>query len=307
MRLWVWRNFGIEVPEDWEMLQYSKKADAGNVAFADRYRFRLEFNWRALRAAPDEERMITDCRSKLVVEDPEGGASRIAVAGWPGLLSGHGGPNRKSRFIRYFRSESCVTELVFTWPEGREKKLERTVLEHVRVVGERPHGLRRWRAFGMDILASKGMHLKDVNVAPALAVMTFSGDKGGAREERFERRGMTSEWLRGPVGDWLASRSPEEFVVESRETRDVPGHTVETVRGDMHVKGLGRLIGRRRRREAAAWVCPADGRLYYVHAEAPEARDGDAEGSPVAGRLSCCPDVPLAQTAKQPPMDADER
>ncbi|MHC5055665.1 MAG: hypothetical protein ACYTKD_13225 [Planctomycetota bacterium] len=281
MRLWVWRNFGIGVPDDWEMLQYSKKTEAGNVAFADRYRFRLELSWRALQAAPDLERMIGDYRAKLMVEAPGGDVSLTSVSGWRGLQAAPGGAGGglKTRFVRYFRSESCIAELVFTWPEGREKKLERTVLESVRVVGERPGGLRRWRAFGMDILASKGMRLQDVNVAPALAVMTFSGEKGGVREERFERRGMTSEWLRRPVGEWLATRSPEEFAVESRETREVPGHTVETVRGSTHVKGLGRLIGRRRRHQAAAWVCPGDGRLYYAHAR--------------AGRLSCCPDVPL--------------
>ena len=88
MLLWVWRNFGIEVPEDWEMLQFSKKADAGNVAFADRYRFRLELSWRVLRAAPDLERMMSDYCAKLKLEDPEGVASRVKAAGWPGILSG---------------------------------------------------------------------------------------------------------------------------------------------------------------------------------------------------------------------------
>ncbi len=295
MRLWVWRNFGIETPDDWEMLQYSRKVDAGNVAFANRYRFRLEFSWRTVNATPDIERMVSDYRAKLAIEDPKGGATRTTAAGWPGLLSGHDapGPGLKSRFVKYFRSESCVTELVFTWPEGRDKKLERTVLEHVRAVGERPGGLRRWKAFGMDILASKGMSLKDVNVAPALAVMTFSGEKGDRREERFERRGMTSEWLRTPVGEWLATRFPEGLAIESRETRDAPGHTIEAVRGTVHVKGLGRIVGRRRRHEAAAWVCPADGRLFYVETGAPEAECGDDKKGLIAGRLSCCPDVPL--------------
>jgi hypothetical protein len=295
MRLWVWRNFGIETPDDWEMLQYSRKVDAGNVAFADRYSFRLEFSWRAAQATPDVERMVTDYRAKLAIENPEGGAARAAAAGWPGLLSGQDapGPGLKSRFVKYFRSESCVTELVFTWPEGRDKKLERTVLEHVRAVSERPGGLRRWKAFGMDILASKGMCLKNVNVAPALAVMTFSGEKRGEREERFERRGMASEWLRAPVGEWLATRLPEELAIESRETRDAPGHTIEAVRGTVHVKGLGRIVGRRRRHEAAAWICPADGRLFYVEAGAPDSDGSKGKKGLIAGRLSCCPDVPL--------------
>ncbi len=300
MRLWVWRNFGIEVPEDWEMLQFSKKADAGNVAFADRYRFRLEFSWRALPTAPDLERMMSDYCAKFKLEDPDGVASRIKVAGWPGILSGTGGAGLKSRFARFFRSESCLTEVNFTWPEARDKKLERTVLGGVRVVGERPGGARRWKAFGMDVLASKGMRLQDVNVAPALAVMTFSGEKGTAREERFERRGMTSEWLRRPVGEWLRTRYPEGFDQLSRETRDLPGHTVETVRGTFSVTGLGRLIGRRRRHEAAAWVCPGDGRLYYVQTRSPETQARDGEGGLVVGGLSCCPDVPHARDRSAP-------
>ena len=58
MKTWIWRNFGVGVPDDWEMLQFSKDPKSGGCLFADRYTFRLEINWRRTAGEPDLRRIL---------------------------------------------------------------------------------------------------------------------------------------------------------------------------------------------------------------------------------------------------------
>ena len=288
MQTWIWRNLHLDLPGDWEMLQFSRRAEAGRCGFADRYQFRLELSWRAAGAKPDLERTTADYLAKLRSESHE--ATPIRAAAWSGIEAVEGG-TRSSRFVNYCEGETCVVELVFLWPEGRDEALERQILESVRAEPAARDGYRRWRAFGMDLLASPGLRLSSCSVAPARAGMTFR-EARGPRQEVFQRLGMVSHWLTDTVWEWLMGRMPRRSRVKPQEARRVDGHTIESVLGTRAVQGWGGFVSRQSPFQAAAWVCPRDERLYCASVTASRA----GREAPLLGpRLSCCAALALPQ------------
>ncbi|MBM4034517.1 MAG: hypothetical protein FJ291_22455 [Planctomycetes bacterium] len=291
MRLWVWRNIRIELPDDWEMLQFSRDPQAGRCAFADRYQFRAELSWQAVPGPPDMARLASDYLAKLTRDGtrpasptrqdsaPEGRATAVSFGEWRGLRGSENGL-ATSRFCRYLAEESCIVELVLPWPEALDARLEEAVLGSVAAEPQWPWGLRRWRAFGMDLLASHGLALHECSVEPAAARMTFGDERTGC-SETFQRLGMVSEWLCGTVRDWLCRQKPSGVAWASEASAQVNGHTIET-RAGMVKRGLAR---RALRYEATAWLCPADGRLYCVSAAG---SDGMSASELAGRRLACC-------------------
>jgi hypothetical protein len=162
------------------------------------------------------------------------------------------------------------------------------------------------------VLVSGGLSFTECKVEPASATMVFSPARNGpalrgstgARKERFQRLGMLGAWLRTSVGEWLERSVPREMKETARTSEVVAGHRIERVRGLTAATGIARLgeifTGWRNVLEAAAWICPVDGRLYFsrietrVPARPPQA--GKPQGLPAeGGRLSCCADLRAAQ------------
>jgi len=285
LKLWIWRNVRLCIPADWEMLQFSRTMAEGRCAFADRYRFRLELSWQAAASEPDFDRMMSDYAARLR-EQAEEAPRRLDGTPWHGLESKVNGVVT-TRFGRFLPGEKCVVEVVLLWPEGRDEALERAVLTSV--APEPPHnGLHRWRAFGMDVLADSRLALAGCRVEPANAEMIFT-DQAGETVERFARRGMVSEWLTEPVAAWLRRHAPAHADVSASTVRQAE-HDVACLVSEERAPGLRGRLGRRRRREAAAWICPKDGRLYSVLRTALGAAHG--EPSDFFGRrLACCREV----------------
>ncbi len=95
MRLWVWRNFRMKLPDDWEMLSFSRKSAAGSCAFADRYGYRAELSWKEFNCGPGErpdvKRLMSDYCAKLISEDQMPDARPWQVGSWRGLVGHVGG------------------------------------------------------------------------------------------------------------------------------------------------------------------------------------------------------------------------
>ena len=281
MTLWVWQQLRVELPDGWEMLQFSRDPAAGRCGFADRYQFRLELDWRAAPSPPDLARMESDYLAKLRHDGTMPDAKATAAGERAGIVGTQAGLPT-SRFGRYVAEVGCIVEVVFLWPDGRDEALEGAVLASLGPEPERD-GLRRWRAFGMDLLASAGLTLTGGVMQPARAQLAFA-DKARGREETFLRLGMVSEWLGGgDVAAWLARQTPRDAVRPATARSADRGHEIETLAAVRKPA----LLRAARRYASEAWLCPADGRLYCVSVT------GGEDGRLAGRRLSCCGELEL--------------
>jgi hypothetical protein len=286
----------MELPDDWECLQFSKEAKAGRIGFADRYQFRMEFSWQIISGRPDMKRLIGDYIAKVKTEavdedDPEPVARNVGP--WHGLKSGKRGETLNTRFSRYFPTQSCLAEAVFLWPDSLDAGVERKILDSVAEERQTLPNFKRWKAFGMDLLASGDLVLQKVGVDPAYAQMAFSPSHDSRKEERFERLGMVENWLKGTVKEWLKRRLPSDMDVAAEGKDTVNGHDIESFSGTSYYNGLAKILGRKDYYQASAWICPRDGRLYFARVSHPDSPQSGSEKRLAGGRLSCCGDLGL--------------
>ncbi len=291
MQLWIWSGIRFELPEDWEMLEFSKREDAGRCAFADRYRFRFALQWKRVPGPPDYRRMLSDYESRLLVDGAEK-IKRRQVGGWHGLESADPDGGTISRFGRYFAPHGRLLEADFFWAGGFDEALADRVLRRVReekrVTEENP---RRWRAWGVDLLADPALELTECKVEPANVEFTFA-HMDRVERERFGRRGLVRHWLHdNDVEAWLRKRLPERARRAPAMARAVDGHAVVRLDFSVRRRGLKALIGARVYHSAEAWICPDDGRVYDVWVS----RIAPPTEETLAGtRLGCCAGVALA-------------
>lgn len=284
METWIWRHFRMDHPADWEMLQYSRQMPAGRCVFADRYQFRLEFNWKKCNVPLNFHRMLLDYQKKLEQDQKKTTVHRFMHANWHGLETKRDGVTT-SRFGQFFGLEGCLIEVVLIWPGAKDESLAHKILHSVR---EEPavDGLRRWRAFGMDMFAQEDLALQECRVEPARTQLIFTG--ANQDQEIYQRLGMVERWLSGSVAHWLRRQVPQSLVHQIESSTCRGDHQIHWIEGQMARSGISRIIRPPARYQAAACICPADGRLYGVsHAGA-----GIMRGDSLAGtKLSCCDDL----------------
>lgn len=257
---WVWRNLQITLPADWEMLQFSREEAQGRCAFADARQFRLELSWAVVPKAPDLSRLMNDYRSKLEKNKTITEAQPAKIAGWHGLI-GQRGDQPISRFGFYHEAGTLLTELVFLWPEERDKNLESTILHSCQLLAPRSGEPVRWCAFGMDLLAPPDQLMHTCLVQPALAHLAFHHPKNKPEQMRFQRLGMVKNWLEGTVQDWLQRQAPPELHTPKLQSLPHAGIERAVMSGIYQPKGAFRHKGNY---FAAAWIEPTDQRLYFV-------------------------------------------
>jgi len=272
------------IPGDWEMLLFGRDFQSGRCAFADRYQHRLEFHWQHVPGRPDFDRMLADYKAKLVLNNHALQVSLHRHGEWSGLLT-HGDRPTTSRFGRFFPGEQCLVEAVFLWPDGRDSRVEQQVLDSFRENPADASGLWSWRAFGMRLQVSDKLNLRTCIAQPGNARMVFAHAKDVLWKERFERMGMVTHWLQGPVNEWLRRRIPADVIIRRQSESRLANHAIAIVTGERHALGLRRLFRRRRSYQARAWICPGDGRLYCFMATRPTGM----EPAGIAERqLTCC-------------------
>jgi hypothetical protein len=251
---WIWRQIGIELPADWECLQFARDPEVGRCAFADRRRYRLELNWRRSPGEPDFGRMMKDYAGSL--EGAWEGIRKVKCRGWPGLTGTRGG-EVVSRYGRWFREIELLVEVVFIHPERRDARLEANMLQTVREVPPEATGMQCWRAFGMEMRVPRGFTLGECVVEPARVGMRFDGPTTPDRWI-FRRYGMVDSWLKTSVRDWLAAQAADPV----RNIRSkAGGGGVERIEGEWRPKGL---LLKKGAYAAAAWRDAEDGRLYHA-------------------------------------------
>ena len=290
MQTWIWRHFHMQHPDEWEMLHYCCDPAVGRCALADRYRFRLEFHWRRFAVRPDLDRILTDYRQQLEGKASEQGAAVRSVrhGAWQGLEKVSGGV-LTWRFGRFFSVESCLVELVFVWPDDPDEPLAHDILDSVREEPARGE-VRRWRVFGMDMGVSADFTARQCTIEPARAEMVFGPVKPSVRRETFQRLGMVEQWLAGTIADWLDTQRPATAKGWRTGRRQRANHSICVATAAVPATGVKRLLRRPGSFQAAAWICPADKRLYSVMSASGEPPTEQPE-TLAGGRLACCDDL----------------
>ncbi len=287
MQSWVWRHVHLRLPDDWELLQFTRNPALGRCAFADRYQFRFELCWREVPGAPDFARMLTDYQARLD-EDGLQDTRRIQCAGWQGVSGVL--PDRRTtcRYGAHLADLGCLVEAVFLWPKDRRSDIESAVLESLHSEAPTAEGLVHWQAFGLDLHTGRGGRLEYCRADPGLAEFGFSF---GRRRvwERFSRRGLLAQWLTVPVPEWQRRSIPKGFRMLQSRQEDQHGHSIARLSAERSSPRLADFWQGRREYRAAAWRCPHDGRLYQVSREAPRGRGVDPRWPPVS--LRCCADL----------------
>lgn len=288
MQRWIWRQLRVELPEDWELLQFSRSSAAGRCAFADRYQFRFELNWREVPGPPDLERMLGDYQSRLA-EEGLTGIRRIRSGPWQGVAGTMPDRRTTSRYGGHVPPLGCIVELVFLWPGERCQPVEEQVLASFGPETEAPPGQVRWRAFGMELLTTADGTLERCRADPGFQEFRFTSQRR-RNWERFSRRGLLSWWLQEPVQHWQRRQLPRHYRVTLDRQEERRGHAVARLHGERSRRLLPDWLFGRREFAAAAWVCPRDGRLYQVAREGyPHALPRQA--APPAPSLRCCADL----------------
>jgi hypothetical protein len=275
----IWRHFRVALPAEWEQLGYALAMNQGRCAFADRYQYRLEVTWRVVPGPPDFARILDGYTAHLRKADAEVALTPITRSGWEGLaVASTAEPS--TRLGRYFPGERCLVELVVLWPEGRDVALEGRILQGIADVPADAQGLRRWRAYGLDLRVAEGMSLQSCRVEPANVRLQFGA--GAERQATFVRVGLLDYWLRGTPAAWLRTQLPAGARVQTEATEQRGSHAVIALTGTLTTPRWLTLVGRRPQLQAWGWRCPTDGRLYA------EIRVTPSRTPPAPCRLTCC-------------------
>ncbi len=286
MTSWIWHNISLELPDDWEMLQFANNPERGRIAFADRYDFRMELSWRKTNARPDLDGMVKDYHSHLLHELEHEDVDTLKNTSWTGLQSSRDG-KVATRFMQHFDDAGFLVEIVFRWADQRDERLEDDVLNSLYVENSAVSKKRNWKCFGLDMELQSEFELSEINALPASVVMDFGVGKKDKATVRAERRGLTDFWLKCSISDWLIQQlpSPPKKIETSRVNRW--GHEIIRIKGFMPFgSGWGKIF-RRQEFESIGWICPHDRRFYSLRRlnRPSKASYFGSEGF----KLSCCP------------------
>lgn len=284
MKSFIWRRFNIEVPENWEMLSYSTNFDNGRCYFGDRYQHRLMYRWRNIIAEPDLEKMATDYSSYIGLRDDILSVKPVSYYKWQGVEAKLDDASY-STYSSYYANENTLIEMIFLTPGNADNHLEQKILSSVTEEPLQLGHYRRWRAFGMDMVADDKYIIKKCQALPGSATIIYCHIKDEALYDSFERFGIVDEWLRGPIDEWAKKRIPDGVKILDAGIENHRGHTFYTIKGKAGAGFLKTIKGMKVEYISRNWRCPIDGRLYCYSS----IRESNQEIQPVdIDRLHCC-------------------
>lgn len=284
MQEWIWNQFGLRIPSDWEMLQLSKDSSKGNCAFADRKQFRLELNWRKFDEWPDFERMLSDYKSKLTDDQEMSQFKNVTHGAWAGF-SCFGDIGWTTRMGRFFDRVSKLVELVFLWEDTVNESEIKEILDSF-VLHLPKNGEQRWKAFGMDFVVTESSILSQCRVQPAFAGMTFVDRlQRPTRKEVFERLGLIDEWLKCDLKTWLSVKRPDRITECTKTSSSHAHHSMVHEKGWSPALNFPQFNKKKNVYAGSAWICPVDNRLFHVLRILPAKEETRGPGEI---RLSCC-------------------
>lgn len=282
----AWNGIHLQLPDDWEMLQFSKSPNQGRIVFGDRYQLRFELDWSALDVPPDLSRLADDYKAKLI-QDGIQEARTVSRQPWQGV-TGLQDNARITRYCAYFNDRTYLLEAIFLWPQNDNSRhnlqFEAKILDTIHVVPLQDDHLQEWNAYSIRCLAPDEHMLTTCQVEPANVKFKFAA-ADELEQETVSRTGMLKVWLTSSLKDYLRTLVPKDYTLLSLSHATQDGHDIWTCEATVTRAILKDWWRGRRHFSAAAWICPDDHRLYVVTKMAPDYKDG-RRPRPVA--LSCC-------------------
>ena len=253
-----WHGMSFSVPADWEIVKHAVNPENGRLVFVDRRHQRLVLSWVTNDGPLDTQRLLSDCRSREVVESPDSIFRDMApVKQW----RGYWWRDRESTVTRagYFdRVRSQWIEMVLAWPVNRDQDMEQEILSGFKAGGT-GRGPARWRAFGIDITSPQGWRLSSATVKPADLRVGFAIEGGEAVVKRVK---VPESWFHGDMEAYLRKQlKGTKPAIAGRAYRNHIACLSQS-----REQGFKRrwLIGDWRRRFDLAWVCERTKALYQI-------------------------------------------
>lgn len=277
----TWRGIQFVHPAEWEPAILSGQKGPGRCVLVDRRSQRMEVHWRRLPRGPDLEATYEQLRLRYAEES----AHRQAVApGWFALVR-RKRPRQVVHAGRYFAQAGTLVEVVFSWPDGRDEEVERTVLRSVALPA--PGDPVLWEALGFRVLVPAAFALTRASHLVGRIQWRFRRSVRPAANLTLERLAMGRYWLKTALGDWLAGERPQGFRVARESLVDCSGHDgmeVLSRRGGL----LAAVSGRGEQELSRAWSCGKEERVYRL---AYRQRSGEPADWPAGLEVHCCRSV----------------
>ncbi len=265
-----WLGLRLRVPVEWEIVRHSLSLDNGSLVFVDRRRETLRIFWRDCERAPDLNRMLSDQRSKDVLDFPGANIKELkGHSGWQGTLREQGNDERVVNAAHYdFRAARLIQVILTEAGDVTDGKSVRSALFGSIEVVSKAAEAREFRAFGLDVTVPFGFRLIKATVKPA--DVTFEFAEVDAKHSRHtgkavtvHRMGMAAAWAPEDKRGLLAKETPQLRLSDVQRTSRGK-HVAFLAQGkEVHPRLLS-LFGLSRRGDALLWHCENKNAVYSV-------------------------------------------
>ena len=261
----AWHHLRLEIPREWEVVGFSRNADDGRLALADRDGEVLQLHWKKIPAAPNLDRRLEELARANLPPGTDPAAAKLRLEGWHDWRVSLSG-NRNLPFFaaRHLAAHGILLAAVFPPHPARREDVVRAVLASW-TPNDGP--TRAWAAFGLAVTLPSALDLEVTVSLPAFQRFEFATPKGD--RVIVQRWGMLSALL----ADMDAAAHFARIKGRGTQVWKLPP-PMDPSRNAITELALRRTpmgwwsTPRRMPKEGRAWLCPRPDleRLYAIEA-----------------------------------------
>ena len=265
-----WLGLRLCVPAEWEIVRHSLSLEQGSLVFVDRRHETLRIYWRDCETMPDLNRMVSDQRSKDVVEFAGATVKNLSgYAGWQGTIREEGPEKRSVHAVKYDSPTQRLIQAIITEAsEAAACKSQRAALLNDIKVVSKANEARDFCAFGLNVTVPLGFRLLKATAKPA--DVTFEFAEVDTKHSRPTGKGVTVHRM-GMAAAWVPEDKQQLLVKENPQIslRNFQGisrgkHPAIVAHGQETRPRLLSMLGVGRRGDALLWHCEKMNAVYSV-------------------------------------------
>src|ERR1039457_2906578 len=211
-----WLGLRFRVPVEWEIVRHSLSLDNGSLVFVDRRRETLRIYWRDCERPPELNRMVSDQRSKDILEFAGATVKDLnGQAGWQGTVREEGKEKRSVHAVNYDSLTQRLIQVIITEvSEEAACKSQRAALFNEIKVVSKASDAREFCAFGLNVTVPFGFRLIKATVKPAdvtfeFAEMDAKHSRPTGKAVTVHRMGMAAAWVPEDKQQLLSQENPQ--------------------------------------------------------------------------------------------------